>query len=70
MTFNLHIQMLRNWIFLKIHRYETGGNSVHWMFTTFRMFFFQIVIVLPARYVHMCNFLENSKQMQAIYIAS
>ena len=38
------------------------------MFTTFRVFFFQIIFVLSARYVRMRNFLGNSKQMQAVYM--
>ena len=37
------------------------------MFTTFRVFFFQFIFVLPARYVPMRNFLGNSEQTQAIY---
>ena len=72
LTFDLYIRLLHIWhIFLKIHRYETGvytdGNSVHQLFTTFCMFFFQFIFVLPARYVCMHNFLGKSKQTQAVY---
>ena len=45
----------------------TGGNSVHWLFTTFRVFFFQFMFVLPARYVRMRNFSGKSKQAQVVY---
>ena len=39
------------------------------MFTTFHVFFFQFIIVLPARYVRMRDFSGKLKQMQAVYIA-
>ena len=40
LTSNLYIQMLCTCLTYQNHRYETGGNSVHWMFTTFCVFFF------------------------------
>ena len=37
------------------------------MFTTFCMFFFWFIFILPTRYVRICNFSGKSKQMQAVY---
>ena len=37
------------------------------LFTSFHVFFFQLIFVLPARYVHMRNVSGKSKQMQVVY---
>ena len=38
------------------------------LFTTFHVFFFQFIFVLPARYVRMHSFTGKSKQAQVIYM--
>ena len=44
------------YIFPKIHRTQLS------LFTTFQVFFFQFIFVLPARYTRMRNFTRKSKQ--------
>ena len=50
-----------------IHSYKLVGTQLG-LFTTFHVFFFQFIFVLPARYVHMRNFTGKSKQTQVVYI--
>ena len=45
--------------------YKLVGTQLS-LFTTFHMFFFQFIFVLPARYVHMHNFMGKLKQTQVV----
>ena len=70
MTFDLYIKCCTTvrHIFPKIHRYKTGVYKlVGILFTSFHVFFFQLIFVLPARYVRMRNVSGKSKQMQVVY---
>ena len=69
LTFNLYIPMLRNYLayFFQNSQIQNRRNLVGAqlnLFTTFHVFFFRFIFVLPARYMRICNFTGKPKQMQ------
>ena len=47
--------------------YKLVGTQLS-LFTTFHVFFFQFIFVLPAKYVRMHSFMGKSKQAQVVYL--
>ena len=51
---------------MSVRLYELVGTQLR-LFTTFHVFFFQFIYVLPVRHVPMRNFTGKLKQTQAVY---